>query len=102
MPKRDLTLADKIALLEQIKNQPPNTSHYQLVEITGVPKCTTAHVIQCLHATSHSWGSHLFVTKYSSPRVPINWNPLYLHFTESAIASSCALLNVFLMEKFLK
>jgi hypothetical protein len=26
MPRRDLMLTDKIALLEQIKNQPPNTS----------------------------------------------------------------------------
>jgi DNA-binding IclR family transcriptional regulator len=46
MPRRDLTFADKIALLEEIKNQPPNTSHRQLAEIIGVPKSTTAHVIQ--------------------------------------------------------
>jgi DNA-binding IclR family transcriptional regulator len=46
MPRRDLTLADKIALLEQVKNQPPNTGHRQLVEITGVPKSTIARVIQ--------------------------------------------------------
>jgi hypothetical protein len=46
MPRRDLTLADKTALLEQIKNQPPDTSHRQLVEIIGVPKSTVAHVIQ--------------------------------------------------------
>jgi hypothetical protein len=26
MPRRNLTLADKPALLDQIKNQPPNTS----------------------------------------------------------------------------
>jgi hypothetical protein len=36
--RRDSKLADKIALLEQIKNQPPNTSHHQLAEIMGVPK----------------------------------------------------------------
>jgi hypothetical protein len=33
MPRRDLTLADTHAVLEQIKNQPPNTSHHQLVDI---------------------------------------------------------------------
>jgi hypothetical protein len=44
MPRIDLTLADKISLLEQIKNQPLNTSHCQLAEITRVP--TIARVIQ--------------------------------------------------------
>jgi hypothetical protein len=38
MPRRDATLIDKTALLEKIKNQPPNTSHHQLVQINGVPK----------------------------------------------------------------
>jgi hypothetical protein len=45
MPRRDLTLTDKIALFEKIKNQPLNT-HHQLAERTGVPKSTIAHVIQ--------------------------------------------------------
>jgi DNA-binding IclR family transcriptional regulator len=44
MPRRDLTLADKTALLEQIKNQPPNTSHRQLADITGVPKSTNHQI----------------------------------------------------------
>jgi hypothetical protein len=46
MPRRDLTLADKTALPEKIKNQPPNTSHRELAKITGVPKSTIACVIQ--------------------------------------------------------
>jgi hypothetical protein len=46
MPRRDLTLADNIALLEQIKNQPPNISHSQLVETTGVPKSIIGCIIQ--------------------------------------------------------
>jgi hypothetical protein len=36
MPRRDLTVADKTALLEQIKNQPSNTSHHQLAVITAL------------------------------------------------------------------
>jgi DNA-binding IclR family transcriptional regulator len=44
MSRRDLTLADKIALLEQIKNQLPNTSHHQLAEKTGVPKSTNHQI----------------------------------------------------------
>jgi hypothetical protein len=39
------------------------------VEISGVPKSTTARVIQQQRATSYSWGSHLIGTKYSSPDV---------------------------------
>jgi hypothetical protein len=46
MLRRDLKLADKIALLEQIKNQQPNTSHPQLAEVTGVLKSKTASVKQ--------------------------------------------------------
>jgi hypothetical protein len=38
MSSRDVTLADKIALLGRIKNRPPDTSYRQLAEITGVPK----------------------------------------------------------------
>jgi hypothetical protein len=33
----DLTLANRTAILDQIKNQPPSTSHRWLTEITGVP-----------------------------------------------------------------
>jgi hypothetical protein len=42
MPMRGATFANKIALVEQIKNQPPNTSHHQLAEINGEPKSTKA------------------------------------------------------------
>jgi hypothetical protein len=40
MPKRDVTLTDKTALLDKIKNQLPSTSQRQLAEITRVPKST--------------------------------------------------------------
>lgn len=33
----DLTLAKRTAILDQITNQPPSTSHRLLTEITGVP-----------------------------------------------------------------
>jgi hypothetical protein len=42
----DLTITDEIALLEQIKNKPPNSSHRQLVEVIGVPKFAIVQVIQ--------------------------------------------------------
>jgi hypothetical protein len=38
MPRRDITFAHKIVLLEQIEDQLPNTSHSHLAEITGVLK----------------------------------------------------------------
>jgi hypothetical protein len=46
MPRRDVTLAEKIALLEKITNEPSNTSHCQLAEITGVSKSAIARVTQ--------------------------------------------------------
>jgi hypothetical protein len=44
MPRRDLTLAHKIAFLQKIKSQPLKTILRQLAEITAVPKCTTAGI----------------------------------------------------------
>ena len=38
MPQKDLTIAEKIFVLGKIREQPPNISHRQLAEITGVPK----------------------------------------------------------------
>ena len=38
MPQKDLTIAEKIFVLRKIREKPPNTSHRQLAEITGVPK----------------------------------------------------------------
>jgi hypothetical protein len=58
VPKRDVTLTDKTALLEKIKNQPPNTSHRQLVEITVAPKSTTARVIQQQEKLRDEWTLH--------------------------------------------
>jgi hypothetical protein len=46
MHRRDVTFADKISLLEQIKNQTSNTRHRQLAEITVVPKNTIVRVVQ--------------------------------------------------------
>jgi hypothetical protein len=43
MPRRGVTVTDKTALFEQIKNQPPNTSHRQLAEATGVPTLHALH-----------------------------------------------------------
>lgn len=53
-----LTLADKTDLLEQIKNQPPDTSHRQQAEITGVPK-STERVIQQQEKLRSEWTLHL-------------------------------------------
>ena len=46
MPRRDLTLAEKIGFLDQIKQHPPNTSQRRLVEITGLAKTTISRLIQ--------------------------------------------------------
>jgi hypothetical protein len=46
MPRRHVTLADRIAFLERIKNQLPDTSQLQLAGITGVPMPTISRVIQ--------------------------------------------------------
>jgi hypothetical protein len=57
MPRRDVTLTDKIALLEQVKNQMPNTNHCQLVETPGVPESTTACIIQHQEKLWDEWTS---------------------------------------------
>ena len=38
MLQKDLTIAEKIFVVRKIREQPSNTSHHQLAEITGVPK----------------------------------------------------------------
>ena len=38
MPRKDLTIAEKIVVLRKISEQSPNSSHLQLAEITGVPR----------------------------------------------------------------
>jgi hypothetical protein len=55
MPRRDVTLADKIALLEKIKNQPPDTGHRQLAEITGLSKSAIACVMQQQEKLRDQW-----------------------------------------------
>jgi hypothetical protein len=55
MPRKDVTLTDKIVLLEKIKNQLPNTNHCQLVEVTQVSKSTTARVIQQQEKRRDEW-----------------------------------------------
>jgi hypothetical protein len=55
MPRRDLTLAAKIALLEKIKNQRPNTNHRQLANISAVPKSTIVLVVQQQEKLRGEW-----------------------------------------------
>jgi hypothetical protein len=55
IPRRHLKLADKIALLEEIKNQPPNPSRRQLMQITGVPKSTITRVTQQQEELRDEW-----------------------------------------------
>ena len=38
MPQKKLTIAERVVVLRKIREQPPNISHRQLAEITGVPK----------------------------------------------------------------
>ena len=58
MPRKDLTIAEKIVLLRRIKKQPPNTSHRQLAEITGVPRTTPARILQDRDKLEVEWSSH--------------------------------------------
>lgn len=53
MPRKDLSISDKIAILELIKKQPTNTSQRRLAEITGVPKSTIARILQQQHKILH-------------------------------------------------
>jgi hypothetical protein len=46
MPRRDLTLAEKIVFLDQIKQQPPKTSQRRLVEIAGLAKTSILRLIK--------------------------------------------------------
>jgi hypothetical protein len=55
MPMRDVTLSYEISLFEQIKNQPPNPSHHQLAEITGLLKVTIACILQQQHKLRDEW-----------------------------------------------
>ena len=49
VPSRDATkrtIAERVVVLRKIKEQPPNISHRQLAEITGVPRTTLAQILQ--------------------------------------------------------
>jgi transposase len=50
-----LSLAEKIALLDQIKGHSPNTSHRRLAEITGVSKSTIARLIHQQDNLREEW-----------------------------------------------
>lgn len=54
MPRRDLTLAEKIVFLDQIKQQ-SNTSQRRLVAITGFPKTTIARLIKQENELREEW-----------------------------------------------
>ena len=43
---KGLIIAEKIFVLRKIREQPPNTSHRQLAEITGVPKDNPGMILQ--------------------------------------------------------
>ena len=46
MPRKDLTIAERIVVLRKVREQPPNISHRKLAEITGVPRTTLARILQ--------------------------------------------------------
>ena len=46
MPQKDLTIAERVVVLRKIREQPPNISHRQLAEITGVPRTTLVQILQ--------------------------------------------------------
>jgi hypothetical protein len=55
VPRRNVTVAEKIALLEKIKNESPGTSHRQLADITVAPKSTCTCVIQQQEKLRDEW-----------------------------------------------
>ena len=48
MPQKELTVAERVVVLRKIREQPPNISHRQLAEITGVPRTTLARYYKTL------------------------------------------------------
>ena len=46
MPQKELTIAERVVVLRKIREQPPDISHRQLAEITGVPRITLAQILQ--------------------------------------------------------
>src|SRR5882762_6125240 len=62
MSRNDLTLADKIALLDQINGLSPKTGVRKLAEITKVSKSTVARVIQQEKKLREEWALLKIVT----------------------------------------
>ena len=51
MPRKDLTIDEKIVVLGKIREQSPNTSHRQLAKTTGVPRhVTNREAKKCIDA----------------------------------------------------
>ena len=46
MLQKELTIAERAVVLRKIREQPPNISHRQLAEVTGVPRTTLAQILQ--------------------------------------------------------
>ena len=46
MSQKELTIAERVVVLRKIREQPPNDSHRQQAEITGVPRTTLAQILQ--------------------------------------------------------
>jgi hypothetical protein len=55
MPRKDLSLDEKINLLDQIIGHSPNTSHRHLAEITGVPKSKIARLMHQQDKLREEW-----------------------------------------------
>ena len=55
MPRRDLTLAEKIVFLDKIKQQPQNTSQRRLMVITGLAKTTISRLIKQESELREEW-----------------------------------------------
>lgn len=58
MPRKDLTLKNKIAILNKIKNHPSNTSLRQLAEIINVPKSTISRLLKDEKQLHDEWMLH--------------------------------------------
>jgi hypothetical protein len=64
MPRRNKILTDSTTLLVKIKNQPPNTSHRQLAEIT---ECQNLQLHALYNSFIHLLTFHKIHTRFSQP-----------------------------------
>jgi hypothetical protein len=58
MPRKDLSLEEKIKLLEKIKNYPRGTTYRVLSEITKVPKSTIGHILTQEKRLCEEWAEN--------------------------------------------